>query len=661
MISRSSLFQKYLTLPQLFTHRERKSDVSASERPLVEMETLVNNLPMLVSYIDSELIYRFVNHTYFDWFGIRPEQIVGRRAGDIVGKKAFDEVREFMNQALAGQRVSYDREIIFPDESRKFVHANYIPDFAPNGKVRGFYATVVDMTKENLARERLSRAESKVSHLMETNLVGIIFWKLSGEVTSANEAFLEMIGYSSEDLARGRIDWQKLTPPEWKEADERAVKELNQNRFHHPYEKEYFHKDGHRIPILVGTAFTDGSDDSGVSFVLDISEQKEIREKLAASEERFRKIAESLPQLVWTADPKGQVDYYNDRIAHYGGAKNVNGRWEWQMMVHPDDVEKTMQMWNRSVQMKTNYECEHRIQMADGTYRWHLSRGTPLMSENGELQKWFGVAADIDDQIRAKSELQKAKEEAERANQLKSAFLANMSHEIRTPLGAILGFASLLKDMDVSNEEKSQYVDIIVRNGEQLSSLINDILDLSKIEAGHLSLEYSDVAPQTIIEDVVSLLSVKAKEKNLRFTYEAEQSTPRGFVTDAMRFRQILLNIVGNALKFTQHGSVSLRSYSKTENGSEAILFVEVKDTGIGIPENGKEGIFDAFVQADGTYSRKFGGTGLGLALSRQLAKSLGGNVEILKSRVSVGTTFLITIRDQNCSKVSKEVNNLPV
>lgn len=257
------------------------------------------------------------------------------------------------------------------------------------------------------------------------------------------------------------------------------------------------------------------------------------------------------------------------------------------------------------------------------------------------------VLRDITQQKKAEDELKAAKIEAEKANHLKSAFLANMSHEIRTPLGAMVGFADLLKDPSLSREEHDNYIDILIRSGDQLSMIINDILDLSKVEAGHMKLDYVETDPKTIATDIVSLLSVKAKEKNLILEFLPDESTPSIFITDPGRVKQILMNIVGNAIKFTQVGSIKIKSYGIFEEKKGNLLYFEVTDTGIGISKEEHEGIFKAFVQADSTLARKFGGTGLGLALSRQLARHLGGDISITESIEGKGSVFLVCIQDK--------------
>ena len=274
---------------------------------------------------------------------------------------------------------------------------------------------------------------------------------------------------------------------------------------------------------------------------------------------------------------------------------------------------------------------------------------------DGATEGVLATILDVTDKVRSRKELETAKDEAERANELKSAFLANMSHEIRTPLGAMLGFADLLKDPSLSNNERSNFVDILSRNGEQLSVIINDILDISKVEAGQLTLEYADFYPARLAEETLSLLNVKAKEKDLALEYLSDETVPESIVSDPTRVRQILLNLVSNAVKFTKFGRVTIRSYGcETSDGRKAACF-EVTDTGMGIAPDKIDSIFEPFIQADNSMTRRFGGTGLGLALSRQLARALGGEITILRSELNVGTTFLLKIEDQPQKRESSE------
>jgi PAS domain S-box-containing protein len=275
-----------------------------------------------------------------------------------------------------------------------------------------------------------------------------------------------------------------------------------------------------------------------------------------------------------------------------------------------------------------------------------------------QFQRWYqvwsfpfeeGVAVaflDITDRKNSEDVMAEAKRAAERANELKSAFLANMSHEIRTPLGAMIGFADLLKDPTLEETERWGYLDIISRNGNQLAHLINDILDLSKVESGHLNFESHPVDPRRLVNETVSLLNMSAKEKNLLLRATVEPNVAETLITDGARLKQILVNIIGNAIKFTQIGGVTVRVYAGAGAQGSRFVHFEVADTGIGIAESKRERLFQVFSQADESVTRKYGGTGLGLALSKKLAHGLGGDVVLQKSDEGGGSTFLVTIMD---------------
>jgi PAS domain S-box-containing protein len=237
-----------------------------------------------------------------------------------------------------------------------------------------------------------------------------------------------------------------------------------------------------------------------------------------------------------------------------------------------------------------------------------------------------------------------ARREAEAANQAKSRFLANMSHEIRTPLGAMIGFAELLTEQTISDDERTDCIQRIVRNGQRLAEMINDILDLSKIESEKLEVEHIDFEVVPLVQEVISLLELKAQEKNLRLILAAAPHLPRVVHSDPTRLQQILINLLSNAIKFTDHGRIEIRLSSfHTEDGQAQLRFT-IADTGMGIPEAHQARIFEPFLQADSSTTRRFGGTGLGLAVSRGLAQALGGDLQLVRSVVGEGSSFSFTI-----------------
>ncbi|MBK9292834.1 MAG: PAS domain S-box protein [Oligoflexia bacterium] len=267
---------------------------------------------------------------------------------------------------------------------------------------------------------------------------------------------------------------------------------------------------------------------------------------------------------------------------------------------------------------------------------------TPIKSQDSYL--FYGFIRDISERTKVMEELRQAKDIAEAASHTKSTFLANMSHEIRTPLGVILGFSDLIADQKICNEDKANFITAVKRNGELLSGIINDILDISKVEAGKLYIEAREAALYEIMADVISIMNPLAVKKGIKLSIHYANKTPKIIKTDPIRLKQILLNIIGNAIKFTEKGEVRVNVKLENSNEGSQLLAFEIKDTGCGISETEAKNLFKPFTQIDSTTTRKFGGTGLGLVLSKRLARLLGGDVLLAGSKKNGGSTFKILI-----------------
>ena len=268
---------------------------------------------------------------------------------------------------------------------------------------------------------------------------------------------------------------------------------------------------------------------------------------------------------------------------------------------------------------------------------------SPVLNGDGKAGGVLISFDDVTELERKEIELQKSKEEAETANQHKSEFLANMSHEIRSPMNAILGFTDVLRrGYGRSKQDTTKYLDTISSSGEHLLSLINDILDLSKVEAGHIEVEVVDCSPHRIIREVIQIMQVKADEKNIMLSFEPHYKLPAVIQTDAGKLRQIVLNLVSNAIKFTDEGGVAITSRF-TEDGDDSLLAIDVVDSGIGMTPEQADKVFEAFVQADNSITRRFGGTGLGLPISKNYAEALGGDI-LVRSQPGEGSTFSLTV-----------------
>ena len=362
---------------------------------------------------------------------------------------------------------------------------------------------------------------------------------------------------------------------------------------------------------------------------------------------RYQNLANSIPHAVWRAKPDGTMDYFNKVWTNFTGLTSQqsigNG---WQSAFHPDDLRIFLKTWIKNIGTAEDFEVECRIQNQNGEMAWHLIRAIAECHIDGDIIAWLGTCTDIHERKTTEQKLIKAQQQADAASNAKTNFLANMSHEIRTPLNSILGFTELMLSSDMSLEDQVKNLATIRKNGHLLLKIIDEILDISKIETGHLELEEIETNLIQLLVDLHTLLNIQAQEKSLELNFKCMNLIPLKVITDPTRFRQILVNIIGNSIKFTQTGKVEMEVswHPDSKDSVGGMLRCLVKDTGIGIDPDEAVNLFQPFVQVDNSKSRRFGGTGLGLALSLRLAKALHGNASILESKKNVGSTFLVEI-----------------
>ena len=366
----------------------------------------------------------------------------------------------------------------------------------------------------------------------------------------------------------------------------------------------------------------------GVS--IDVTERIRAEQRLRTSEERWELALRGNNDGLWDWDARTDQVFFSTRwkqMIGYEDHELANRPEEWEGRIHPDDLERVQQESQKHLRHETDfYTAEYRLRHKDGSYRWVLARGQALWDENGRAIRMVGSNTDITERKLAEEALQRAKEHAEMANRSKSEFLANMSHEIRTPMNGVLGMLGLVLDSEVAGEQR-EFLDTAKHCAESLLSLLNDILDLSKIEAGRLELGSAPFSIQQAAGDAARMLSIRAKQKGLALKVEIDLEVPDRVVGDPVRLRQVLTNLVGNAIKFTDHGHVTVRVTVDEKTAAGAKLHFEVRDTGIGIPEDKQAWIFEPFRQVDGSTTRRHEGTGLGLAICNRLVQLMGGRL----------------------------------
>jgi len=380
----------------------------------------------------------------------------------------------------------------------------------------------------------------------------------------------------------------------------------------------------------------------------EIAERQRILEVLRQSEERYRYLAEAIPQLVWTTDGDGQCDYFNENWCKYTGLTLEQSLGSgWLAAMHPEDLHQASDVWLNAVKNSTFYDNEYRFKRAsDGSYRWHLARGLPLKDEQGRVVKWFGTCTDIHEQKEIQQERaylleleQAARAKAETANRIKDEFLAVLSHELRTPLNAILGWSKLLQNPKFDQTKTSQALLTIERNAKLQVQLIEDLLDISKILQGKLTLNITNVNLESIVLSSIDTLRFAAETKSIQVNTVFNLNVGQ-IVGDSTRLQQVVWNLLSNAVKFTPHGGKIEVRLGQTYGYAQIL----VSDTGKGISSEFLPYAFDYFRQADSSTTRKFGGLGLGLAIVRNIVEMHGGTVKAESPGEDQGATFTVNL-----------------
>ena len=468
-----------------------------------------------------------------------------------------------------------------------------------------------------------------------------------------------MLGYSQAEL--NQLSWAELSYLEDLSADIAQFEQLfavQINRY--TMDKRFIHKNGSVVYVVLSiTARSqgEGTIDYFVATLQDITKRKKAEEALIESEKNLKE-AQQLAKLgSWELYPDSMTVKWSDQIFRLLGYEpgEIEANVEIYMShIHPEDKEYANKMLAEVVNKKSFSYDEYRLVKKDGAITYVEASSNICCDQKGNITKIVGFLQDITKRKQAEIALKQAKEEADSANNAKSEFLANMSHEIRTPMNAVIGFSEILASKITDHKQKS-YLNSIQTAGKSLLTLINDILDLSKIEAGRLEIQYESVHQPIIFTELQQIFSLKMAEKNLQWIMEIDESLPPTLFLDETRLRQVLLNLIGNAIKFTDRGYIKLCTHQQTyANQNQIDFMMSVEDTGIGIPSDQQALIFESFRQQEGQSTRQYGGTGLGLAITKRLVEMMNGQISVT-STPGNGSRFEIILRQVEIATTTQD------
>ncbi len=505
------------------------------------------------------------------------------------------------------------------------------------------------------AETALRESEKNYRELYEQAAEGIFLVDEKGIIYDINPNGIKMLGYSLEEI-RG-VHYETIVHPDDLKAEPFQLKEILSGKIIQ-IERRYLLRDGYYLSVAA-SASRIGNQGIKIIF-LDITEKKQMQEKLKESKNFLQSIIDNSGVMVFVKNLNGTYTLVNKVYEKILGLpeKEILGKNDYEIH-YTEAADKITADDMQALKTGISLNFEYVISIKGKEYTLLASK-IPLFDKEGKPYAICGVAADITQIKKIEKELAQAKEAAERASRAKSEFLANMSHEIRTPMNAILGYSRLLSKI-VSEEKQKTYLDVIQKSGKNLLSLINDILDLSKIEAGKFDIINKSMSLPNFLNEIRDIFQIKTKEKGIDFILKTSPDIPGALLLDETRLRQVLFNLVGNAVKFTEHGYVSLSAERTSEDFGEIgrtvseniDLIFKVEDTGMGISPDQLESIFNPFEQQKGQ-GNKYGGTGLGLTITRRLTEMMNGKISV-SSQVGKGSCFRVELQNVEISSAIAE------
>jgi PAS domain S-box-containing protein len=553
----------------------------------------------------------------------------------------WDRVEENIERGVREKKsVANEFRIILPDGTVKHVEATNFPVFSASGELLEIFGTGVDVTERKQAEQALRGSEAKIRRLVDANIIGIFIWDLDGRIVEANDAFLRLVGYDREDIVSGRMRWAELTPPEWFVTHEGRLAELKVTGSLWPYEKEYFRKDGSRVPVLTGGATFEEGGSQGVAFVLDLTERKRAEQILRDSERNARSAIDGIDGLVAIMAPSGELDAINRQVIEYfGRSLEEMKNWGTSDTVHPEDLPRIAEIFQRSLAAGTPFHYELRLRRFDGEYRWFENRGVPIRETSGRIVRWYILGTDIEDRTRALARLEQMQSDFAHMNRVSmmGELAASLSHEITQPIASARNNAraaqNFLDRQPPDLSEVREALSCVVGDTDRAGDIVDRIrANIKKTPPRKEHFDLNEAINEVL---VLAQSAITENEVSVRTRFA---EGPLAAYGDRVQLQQVILNLVLNAVEAmaSVEAPARLLLISTEQNRTNEVL-VTIRDSGPGIEPDHLERVFEAF------YTTKSNGVGMGLSICRSIISAQGGRLWA-ETKKPPGAVFLFTL-----------------
>ncbi len=607
----------------------KKQQIEETQRRLQEM---VNNSPIPMTILRGrDFIIESVNKALLEKIWLKEEaEVLGKPILDIFPELKEQRYAELLTKVFETGQTHWETEaegyINTEDGLKKlYMDFEYAALFDADGKASGILTTINDVTSRVEATKKIEENEKTLSIVIEASELGMWKFDFNGGEPLFSDRHLEIFGLKHGTKITQKELLGQFLPEDMPIRDAAHIASYETGRLQYEARIKWPDESIHWIQAK-GKVFYDaeGKPHHMIGTTRDITKEKKQQQELEDREKMFRLLADSMPQLVWVGDAKGNINYYNQSMYKFTGLTETelkdNG---WLQIVHPEDRAENIRMWQEAVASGTDYVFENRFLTADGEYRWHLSRAIPQKDENGNTLMWVGTSTDI----------QQIKEQDEQ----KDLFISMASHELKTPITTVKGYVQILQAMyaNSSDEFLQNSLAIIDRQIVTLTKLITDLLDVSKIKSGSLNLNREEF----ILNDLVTELVENTKQVNPGYSIELSLNDAVTVNADRDRIGQVLINLLSNAIKYSP--DTKTIGVSVTNDHKEVTIAVE--DSGIGINKTDQLKIFDRFYRAEGKNEKRFSGFGIGLFIAAEIVKKHSGNIWVC-SEEDKGSTFYFSI-----------------